>query len=163
MIMALNLEASTRRWLASHAYATPDDAVSALEFLISCYVAPGRPQLGPYVLAVEHKETCRLLGHVGFSPLGGEVEVSYAIGESTRNRGYGAESLANACTWIANAFAVSRVVAVTASANMASRRTLERACFVHAQDEDMVFQGIQQSVSRYWWHAPVHRGKLGET
>ena len=33
----------------------PDDAFSALAFLISCYSAPGRPQLAPYVLAVEHR------------------------------------------------------------------------------------------------------------
>ena len=157
VIMALNAEASTRRWLPSHVYATPDDAFSALAFLISCYSAPGRPQLAPYVLAVEHRETTRLLGHVGFSPLGGEVEVSYAIAESARGRGHGAESLINACNWIADVFTVSRVVAVTANANVASRRTLERASFVHMEDEDMVFQGNQQTVSRYCWHAPVNR------
>ena len=156
--MALNAEASTRRWLPSHVYATPDDASSALELLIACYSASGRPQLGPYVLAVEHGQTSRLLGHLGFSPLGGEVEVSYAIAESARGRGYVAESLVNACNWIADAFTVSRVVAVTARANVASRRTLERASFVHSQDEDMVFQGNQETVSRYCWHAPANRG-----
>jgi RimJ/RimL family protein N-acetyltransferase len=157
MLMALNAEASTRRWLPSHVYATADDALSALEFLISSYSAPGHPQLGPYVLAIEHGDTGRLLGHVGFSPLGSEVEVSYAIAESARGRGYGAESLVHACNWIADAFTVSRVLAVTAFANVASRRTLERASFVHAQDEDMLFQGVQQAVSRYCWHALVNR------
>jgi len=157
MIMALNAETSTRRWLPSHVYATADDAVSALEFLISSYSAPGHPQLGPYVLAIEHGDTGRLLGHVGFSPLGSEVEVSYAIAESARGRGYGAESLVHACNWIAAAFSVSRVLAVTASPNLASRRTLERASFLHTQDEDMLFQGVQQAVSHYCWHALANR------
>jgi len=157
MIMALNAEPSTRRWLPSHVYATADDAFSRLEFLISCYSAPGHPQLGPYVLAIEHGAGGRLLGHVGFSPLGSEVEVSYAIAESARGRGYGVESLVHACHWIADAFAVARVLAVTASANVASRRTLERASFVHVQDEDMLFQGAKEAVSRYCWHAPINR------
>jgi RimJ/RimL family protein N-acetyltransferase len=157
LIMTLNAETSTRRWLPSHVYATVDDAMSALEFLISSYSVPGDPQLGPYVLAIEHRDTARLLGHVGFSPLGSEVEVSYAIAESARGRGYGAESLVHACRWIVKAFPVSRIMAVTASGNVASRRTLERASFVHAQDEEVVFQGVQQGVSRYCWNAPVNR------
>ena len=154
--MALNAEASTRHWLPSHVYATADDASSALAFLISCYAAPGDPRLGPYVLAIEHGDTGRLLGHVGFSPLGSEVEVSYAIAESARGHGYGAESLVHACNWIVDAFMVSRVLAVTAFANVASRRTLEQAAFVHVQDEDIRFQGVRQAVSRYCWHALVN-------
>ena len=158
-MMALNAEASTRRWLPSHVYATAEDASSRLAFLVSCYSAPGHPQLGPYVLAIELRDTRRLIGHVGFSPLGSEVEVSYAIAESTRGRGYGAEALVHACHWIADVFKVPRVLAVTACANVASRRTLDRASFVHAHDEDMIFQGVPQAVSRYFWHAPADGGE----
>jgi RimJ/RimL family protein N-acetyltransferase len=156
-IMALNAEASTRRWLPSHVYTTIDAATSALEFLVSCYSA-GHPRLGPYVLAIEHGDTGRLLGHVGFSPLGNEVEVSYAIAESVRGRGYGSEALVHACRWIADVYTLQHVLAVTASANVASRRTLERASFVHAEEEIMAFQGVDQSVSRYCWQASVNKG-----
>ena len=83
-IMALNAESSTRHWLPSHVYPTLEDASSRLGFLISCYTAPGHPRRGPYVLAVEHKDEAKLLGHVGFSPFDDEVEVSYAIAESSR-------------------------------------------------------------------------------
>lgn len=152
--MALNAEPSTRLWLPSHVYATADEAHARLEHLISSYKEPGHPQLGPYVLAVTETRSARLLGHVGFSPLDHEVEVSYAIAESARGRGYGVEALACACDWVATAFLVSRVVAITAVANSSSRRTLERASFVHVRDEYMVFQGGRQAVSRYDWHAP---------
>ena len=156
-MMALNAESSTRHWLPSHVYPTPEDASSALGFLISCYSAPGHPQRGPYVLAVEHKDTGRLLGHVGFSPFDDEVEVSYAIAESSRGRGYGTEALVHACNWLADAFTVSRVLALTASANVASRRLLERASFVRAEERAMLFQGQVEVVSRYCWHAPGNR------
>jgi RimJ/RimL family protein N-acetyltransferase len=148
-IMALNAEASTRRWLPSHVYASLDDAVAALGFLISCYAAPGSPQLAPYVLAVEQASTRELLGHVGFSPLDDEVEVSYAIAEAARGRGYAAEALVHACDWLADVCRVPSVLAITASANVASRRLLERASFAHVRDEPMRFQGVEQTVSRY--------------
>ena len=155
--MALNAERSTRQWLPSHVYATAADAQSRLKYLISSYKEPGHPQLGPYVLAVTEASTFRLLGHVGFSPLDNEVEVSYAIAENARGRGYGVESLACACDWIAIAFSVSSVVAITAVENIPSRRTLERAAFAHVQDEVMLLQRVRNAVSRYCWHAPTQR------
>ena len=153
--MVLNAEPSTRRWLSSHVYATADEALSRLRYLISSYIEPGHPQLGPYVLAVTETRTARLIGHVGFSPLDHEVEVSYAIAESARGRGYGVEALTGACHWVASTFSVLRIVALTDVENSSSRRFLERASFAHVQDEEMLFQGVRQAVSRYIWHAPV--------
>ena len=43
------------------------------------------------------------------------------------------------------------ILAITESENAPSRRTLERAAFVHADDTVMRFQGNQQTVSRYLW------------
>jgi len=151
VVMNLNDEETTRRWLPSHVHSDLSQAVASLAYLIKCYSSPGNARLAPYVLGVEHRETAQLLGHVGFSPLAGEVEVSYAIAEGTRGRGYGAEALAEACLWVAEAFALRRLVAVTASANLPSRRTLDRAGFIHSYDEVMRFQGIEQVVSRYVW------------
>lgn len=152
-VMALNAEPSTSLWLPSHVYATADEARSRLDHLISCYKDPGHPQRGPYVLAVVEAATSRLLGHVGFSPLDREVEVSYAIAEAARGRGYGAESLTQACDWVAAAFGLRRIVAHTASANAASRRTLDRACFIHERDAAHDFQGVRTMVSHYRWQA----------
>lgn len=49
----------------------------------------------------------------------------------------------------ADTFAVSRVLALTASANVISRRLLERASFVRVRESVMLFQGHEQMVSRY--------------
>ena len=156
-MMALNAEASTSRWLPSHVYPTLEVASSRMAYLIGCYSAPGHPRRGPYVLAVELKDERRLLGHVGFSPFDDEIEVSYAIAESSRGRGHGTEALVHACDWLAGAFAVSRVLALTESANVISRRLLDKASFVLASEEVMMFQGHEQRVSRYHWHSPGNR------
>lgn len=153
-MMALNGEPTTRLWLPSHVYADMDEATSRMRYLISCYASPGDPRTGPYVLAVEHAASGVLLGHVGFSPIDGDVEVSYAIAEHSRQRGYGSEALQYSCRWAAATFNLPAVRAITEAANTPSRRTLERAGFVHAKDTVTVFQGTQKTVSHYSWRRP---------
>lgn len=150
-MMELNGEPSTGRWLPSHVYADLGEATSRMRYLIACYAKPGDPRLGPYVLAVEHLSSGALLGHVGFSPFDSDVEVSYAIAEASRGRGYGSEALLHACQWAAETFNLPGILAITESANAPSRRTLDRAAFVHAKDTVMQFQGSPQSVSHYVW------------
>jgi len=150
-MLELNGEPTTRRWLPSHVYANTSEATTRMRYLISCYSSPGDPRLSPFVLAVEHIASGDLLGHVGFSPFDNEVEVSYAIAEGSRRRGYGSKALLNSCQWAAENFNLPSILALTESENTPSRRTLERAAFVHAQDTLMQFQGSQQLVSRYLW------------
>lgn len=153
-MMALNAEPTTSRWLPSHVYPTLAEARSRIEYLIACCLEPGHPLHGPYVLAVEHKSSRRLLGHVGFSEFNGDVEVSYAIAEDSRGRGYGTEALVRACEWAAAVFALPRLLAITESANAGSRRLLDRARFVQVHEALMCFQGQQQQVCRYHWQPP---------
>jgi RimJ/RimL family protein N-acetyltransferase len=155
-MMELNAEPSTRRWLPSHVYADMSEATSRMQYLTSCYSSPGDPRLGPYVLAVEHLASGALLGHVGFSPFDAEVEVSYAIAERSRRLGYGSEALFYSCQWAAERFSLPSILAITESENAPSRRTLERAAFVHDEDTVMRFQGTQQTVSRYLWRNATH-------
>jgi RimJ/RimL family protein N-acetyltransferase len=155
-MMDLNGEPSTRRWLPSHVYADTNEATARMRYLVSCYSSPGNPRLGPIVLAVEHTASGVLLGHVGFSPFHSDVEVSYAIAEAYRNRGYGSEALLHACQWAAEVFDLTSFLALTGCENTRSRRTLERAEFGHEEDVLMSFQGKQELVSRYVW-----RGRAG--
>lgn len=150
-MMVLNDEQSTSRWLPSHVYADLDEAAARMRYLISSYSSPGDPRLGPYVLAVEHLASGALLGHVGFSPFEGDVEVSYAIAEASRGHRYGAEALLEACHWAAEKWGLARLLAITEAENTPSRRTLERAAFDHAEDTVMEFQGRPETVSRYVW------------
>lgn len=145
----LNAEPTTSRWLPSHVYADLEEARAALAFLIASYAAPGDPRLGPYVLGIEPRDTGQLIGHVGFSPLHGDVEVSYAVAESVRGRGFGTEALHHACDWACRSFGLPGVVAATASRNIASRRLLDKTHFAHVRDEVARFQGAEETVSRY--------------
>lgn len=162
-MMELNGEPSTRRWLPSHVYADLDEATSRMRDLIDCYQSPGDPRRGPYVLAVEHLASGVLLGHVGFSPFDQDVEVSYAIAEASRGRGYGSEALLHACRWAAETFDVPSFLALTESENAPSRRTLDRAAFVHVEDTVMPFQGRPQTVSRYVWRRAPEAGTVRST
>lgn len=154
-MMELNGEPSTRRWLPSHVYADMAEATSRMQYLISCYSSPGDPRLGPYVLAVEHLAGGALLGHVGFSPFDSEVEISYAIAERSRRSGYGSEALLYSCQWAAENFDLPSILAITETGNEPSRRTLERAAFVHDRDIVMQFQGSEETVSRYLWRPSI--------
>lgn len=158
-MMELNGESSTRRWLPSHVYVDLDEATSRMQYLISCYSSPGDPRLGPYVLAVDHLASGVVLGHVGFSPLDSVVEVSYAIAEASRGHGHGAEALLTACQWAAENWNLPSLLAITEPENAPSRRTLERAAFVHVEDTTMEFQGSMATVSRYVWHRSDGSGR----
>lgn len=151
-MMVLNAEPTTARWLPSHVYPTLDAACARINHLITCYTAPGHPRLGPYVLAVDYKADGKLLGHVGFSPYNDDVEVSYAIAESARGHGYGAEALVCACNWACDVFALPRLLAITESANLGSRRLLATASFLFLHEEIMTFQGSEQSVGHHAWY-----------
>lgn len=156
-ILRLNAEPTTSRWLPSHVYADLGAAQDALRYLIDCLGSPGDPRVAPLVLGVAlaaeradaQGRAGALIGHVGFSPYDEEVEVSYAIAEAERGRGYGTEALVAACDWAAAAWPLPAIVAMTAAANQPSRRVLERASFVHSHDAPRRFQGSEQLVSRY--------------
>jgi RimJ/RimL family protein N-acetyltransferase len=56
------------------------------------------------------------------------------------------------------AFGLERILGVTAAANTASKRSLERAGFVFERDMSMSFQGAVQAVSVYALSRPSSRG-----
>jgi RimJ/RimL family protein N-acetyltransferase len=154
-VHALNREDTTRHWLPSHVYQDVADAEAALRYLIDSCSSPGDPRLGPYVLGVEHLGSGALIGHVGFSPLDDEVEISFAVGERFRCRGHAVEAIVVACRWVCSTFGLRSLVAVTAIDNTASQRTLDRCGFTWTEDKVMNFQGSEGRVRVYRFSAPA--------
>jgi RimJ/RimL family protein N-acetyltransferase/predicted enzyme related to lactoylglutathione lyase len=148
-VFALSNEATSRTWLPSQVYKDDAEAVSALKSLIRHYSTPANPRKGPYVLAIENRATGTLIGHVGFSPFGDDVEIGFAIAQNHQRRGCATEAIVAASCWIFQSFDLERIIAITSSENIASRRALLRARFAFERDEVMDFQGTNQSVSIY--------------
>lgn len=149
VVLALSNEETLRTWLPSQVYGGEAEARSVVEDLIAQYETPGDPRRGPFVLAVEHRDDRALIGHVGFSPLEGEVEIGYAIGQRYQRRGFASEAVYAASRWMLDAFDLRRVLGITTIANIASRRTLVRAGYARQPDQVMRHQGIDRQVSVY--------------
>lgn len=147
--LILSNEESARAELPSQVYRDLDHAISELEYLMSQYSTPGDPRRGPYVLAVEHRASAALIGHVGFSPLDEKVEIGFSIAETYQRQGFANEAVVAASRWAFGTFALDRILAITSAANIASRRTLARAGFAHEKDTSMRFQGTEKEVSVY--------------
>jgi RimJ/RimL family protein N-acetyltransferase len=138
-----------RRGLPSQVYDSESEARAVLDRLIAHYGSPGGPRRGPYVLGIELRTDGALVGHVGFSPLGDEVEIGFAIAERCQRRGLASEAVIAASDWALAAFGLDRIVGVTSASNDASRRTLLRAGFSPREERRMTFQGTEQMVGIY--------------
>lgn len=147
--LILSNEESARTELPSQVYRDYGHALSEIEFLVSQYSTPGNPRHGPYVLAIEHRASSCLIGHVGFSPLDEDVEIGFSIAEKYQKQGLASEAIVAASRWAFEAFALDRILGIASATNLASRRTLERAEFAHEGDKAMRFQGIEKEVSVY--------------
>src|SRR5262245_14346916 len=148
-LLALSRDESWRTWLPSQIYRDHGHVVSVLEHLVDQYDDPGNPRRGPYVLAITHRADRALIGHAGFSPLEDEVEIGFSIAAAYQKQGLGAEAIDAASRWAFERFGLERILAVTAAANVASKRTLVRAGFVYERDVTKMFQGTEQVVSVY--------------
>jgi len=148
-IFRLSHEAAYRTWLSNQVYNDASEARAAIEFLVAKYSDPGNPRLGPYVLAIEHQKDRALIGHVGFSPFGDDVEIGFAIGERYQGRGLATEAVAAASQWALETFALGRILGIASAVNIASKKTLIRARFAHHKDCLMPFQGMEQNVAMY--------------
>jgi ribosomal-protein-alanine N-acetyltransferase len=145
-VYRMSQEEGVRTWLPSQVYRDLAHATSVIAFLISQYGAPGDPRLGPYVLGVQVKRTGELVGHVGFSPLGEDVEVGFAIESAHQRQGLAPEAVGAACEWAVEAFELETILGVTAARNKASQGVLLRAGFDRLKEEVMRFQGREQPV-----------------
>jgi len=145
-VFQMSQEDGMRMWLPSQVYRDKTHAASVLSFLIAQYSAPGDPRLGPYVLGVQLRSSCELVGHVGFGPFRELVEVGFAIESAHLRKGFATEAVRAACEWATSAFSLASILGVTAAQNSASQGVLLRAGFARQKEEIMRFQGLEQPV-----------------
>ena len=128
-VHAMSQELSLRTWLPDQVYESEAGALKVLRYLIDKCRDPGSPVCAPYVLAVCLRSSLELIGHVGLSPLAGEVEVGYAIEEKHQGKGFASEALGAMVNWALQRFDLPRVLGIVARDNAASCRVLENAGF----------------------------------
>jgi RimJ/RimL family protein N-acetyltransferase len=133
-VFAMSQEAGLRTWLPDQAYENEARAREVLRHLIAKCHDPGTPSLAPYVLGVCLGGSRELVGHVGVSPLGGEVEIGYAIEEMHQGRGFASEAVRAMSEWALRRFSLPRILGVVASDNAASCRVLQRVGFTLADE-----------------------------
>jgi RimJ/RimL family protein N-acetyltransferase len=152
-ILILSQEQSLRTWIPNQVYRDEREAADTLCFLIAQYAAAA-PCSSPYVLAACLAASGELVGHVGFSPLGDDVEVGYAIAMAHQGRGLATECVSAAVPWALGAFGLPSVVGVVAVDNAASCKVLKRSGFVLEREGKRALHGRVQLARQYRRHAP---------
>jgi ribosomal-protein-alanine N-acetyltransferase len=148
-VYAMSLEPGMRAWLPDQVYDSERQALEVIRYLIGKYADPGNPARVPIVLGVQLNGDPGLIGHVGLSPLEGEVEVGYAIEDRHRGRGYASEAVRVMSEWGLRSFGLPRILGIVATDNAASCRVLERACFQLVSESPGLLHGRQGLVRTY--------------
>jgi ribosomal-protein-alanine N-acetyltransferase len=145
-VFELSQEDGMKKWVPSQVYGDEAHAASVLAFLAAQYRPDIELKTSPYVLGIELKTTGELVGHVGLSPLHGEVEIGFAVEQSQQRKGIATEAVHALCEWAAVKSPKTRILGITARENPASQRVLVRAGFQHQAETEMLFQGLEQPV-----------------
>ena len=156
-VYALSQEDGMKKWIPSQVYQDEVHAASVLAFLVSQYRTDVDPRTSPYVLGIELKTTNELVGHVGLSPLQGDVEVGFAVGQSQQRKGIATEAVHALSEWAAARYPETRILGITARENSASQRVLLRAGFERKAERTMLFQGLEQPVVVFAYSSQRHK------
>lgn len=145
-LFAMSQETGMRKWLPSQVYRDEAHAAAVLASLVSHYRPDIDPRKSPFVLGIELKPTGALVGHVGLSPLHGEVEIGFAVEQSQQGKGIATQAVQLMCEWAAAKFPETPIQGIAALENRASQSVLERAGFRRHAEKVMLLQGTEQPV-----------------
>jgi ribosomal-protein-alanine N-acetyltransferase len=148
-VFVMSREPGIQRWLPDQVYVKEAAALDVLRYLIAQYEDPGTPVCAPYVLGVCLRSSSELIGHVGLSPLGKQVEVGYAIEEKYQRRGFASEAVTAMSEWGIRRFDLPLVLGIVASENAGSCKVLERAGFVLFEESMGCLHGRRGLVRTY--------------
>ena len=129
-----HLEENVKRWLPNESYADIEETQSAINFYIGCV----NNRRLPYVLAVELKETCELIGDTGVNEVEGkhgEVEIGYCVCSKYSGRGLATELLKAMTEFVVSSFGTDILYGRVMRGNQASVRVLEKNGYVFVKEE----------------------------
>jgi len=140
-LFALSQEAGIRAWIPDQVYDDEAHALRVAQYLIAQY-GKSLPE-APFVLGVCVGD--ELVGHVGLSAAGDDIEIGYAIGDAHVGKGLATQAVR---AMLAQA-ALPTVVGIVASDNAGSCRVLEKAGFTLSGETTRPLHGVTRSVRTY--------------
>ena len=128
-MFAMSQESGIRKWIPDQVYEDERNANEALQYLIAQYRNEKAPAQAPCVLGIGLKSSSELIGHVGLSPLGSQIEIGYAIEVKCQNRGYASQAVTAMAEWGIQCLSLPLIVGVVSAENVSSCKVLEHAGF----------------------------------
>jgi len=148
-MFAMSREPGVRAWLPDQVYESEAHALDVVRYLIESCRDPGTPSLAHYVLGVCARDLGELIGHVGLSPLDGQVEIGFAVEQGRQREGIASEAVRALAEWALPRFALPRVLAIAATDNVASCKVLEHAGFQLLEETVRSLHGRSGHVRTY--------------
>jgi len=139
-----SLDQENRRFLPDEVFETKEDALSAIQYLMSRY----ETEEGPFVYAVLLKDG-KQIGHVQLVKIQEGWEVGFLIGKAYRGRGYALEAVQAFLPIIMEKKKLFQVLGITSSENIASQRVLDRLGFVMTGQGPGSYQGREEEIQTY--------------
>ena len=134
-VFMMSLESGMRNWIPDQVFRSEEQAREVLDYLMGQYRDLQSPARAPCVLGICLRDSRRLIGHVGLSPLRGHAELGYAIEDKEQGRGYATQAASAMARWGHKTFGMPKILGIVASGNLGSCRVLEKSGFVLAQEE----------------------------
>lgn len=135
-VFQMSQEDGLRRWIPDQVYSDEAEAQGVIEFLSAQYANPPQPRTAPYVLGIELKKSNELIGHVGLSPVGDDIEIGYAIEDKHQGKGYATEAISAISNWAINQIGIPCVLGIVASDNASSCRVLEKSGYTFIEEKE---------------------------
>lgn len=148
VIYRLSQEEGMRRFLPDQVYADEAEAAGVLSFLIAQYALPVARSKA-FVHAVVLKDSGELIGHVGLSPVGDDMEIGYAIAAAHQGEGYATEAVRATVRWALEEQGLPRVLGIVSRENLGSIRVLENAGFTFVDERERAMRGRPTVVRTY--------------
>ena len=129
-----HLDEEVKKWIPNESYESPEEAREAAAFFADCVDR----RILPYVLAVELKQTGKLIGDAGINEVegsSGEIEIGFVICPECRNRGYASELVQAMTEFAFQNFPIRALCGRVMKGNSASVRVLEKCGYSFAAEE----------------------------
>lgn len=130
-------EDELRKWIPNECYADMEETIEAIDFFCTC----ANNNVLPYVLAIELKETRKLIGDIGLNEVERstecksakkeigvkkEIEVGFSIGERYQGNGYATEALKEMTAFANKHFKINILQGRVMRGNVSSCKVLEK-------------------------------------